>query len=226
MTLFDNAPVTKTPSVKFPEIGSKVVGEIVRISEPMQAREFSLKGDGAPAVWSSGRPKMQICVTINTGEIDPSIEDHAGEYGLWVLNDFSRADKTLFPDSMLNAIQKAVQAAGAEDLEVGGTLEVEFYKEDPESKNPKNPRKMYRAKYRKPAAGGGAFRADNGAAEEESKPAVKSAQNGSDGLSEEQKERARTMLTVGADPARIAKTMGVDVSLINALASDEDIPAF
>lgn len=222
--LFNNeAPAGKTPSLKFPALGAKHSGTITRISDPMQARTYAPGGQGEPATWRSGKPKMQVCVTLNTGEIDPSIEDHTGEWGLWVLNDFSRPEKSLFTDSLLHAIQKAVAATGAPDLEVGGTLTVEFYGTDPESKNPANPRKMYRATYQPPAAGGGMF----GGGEETPAPAAQAAppqeQPSGTGLTAEQENTIRTMAGANVTKERIAGALGLSVGQVVAVL---DAPPF
>lgn len=211
--LFNNeAPAGKTPSLKFPTPGTKHHGTITRISDPLQARKY---GTDEPDTWRSGKPKMQVCVTLQTGEVDPSVEDHAGEWGLWVLNDFSRPEKSLFPDSLLHAIQKAVAKTGAPDLEPGGTLTVEFYGTDPESKNPANPRKMYRAAYQPPAAGGGMF-----AGAEEPDPTAQvqqeppAAQQGGSGLSQEDENTIRTMAGANVTKERIATALGVTVGQV------------
>ena len=221
MSLFENDNTgAKTPSLQFKAPGAKHRGTITRISKPVQAKEF---GTDTPATWRSGNPKMQVCVTLQTGEVHPDGEkfpDHNGEWGLWVLNDFG-----FFPGSMLDAVQKAVAAAKADDLEVGGELAVEFYGTDPESKNPQNPRKLYRAEYRPPAAGGGLFtKADEAAA-----PAHTPASGGAPapeavGIPEATVTMVRTMLDAGVTADKVATATGLTAAQVAAVA--EDTPPF
>lgn len=137
------------PSAKFTNIGDTIEGEILSISEPMQAREYQT---GEPSFWKTGRPKMQVAIKLATTQRDPEIEGDDGTRNLWVLDDFGLNDY-----SMLDAVRRAVEAAGASDLEVGGRLAVQFYGTDPASKNPQNPRKLYTGRYTPAPAGGGMF---------------------------------------------------------------------
>lgn len=137
------------PSAKFKNIGDMVEGEILSISEPMQAREFRT---GDPSFWKTGRPKMQVAIKLATNQRDPEIEGDDGTRNLWVLDDFGLNDY-----SMLDAVRRAVEAAGASDLEVGGRLAIQFYGTDPASQNPDNPRKLYTGRYTPAPAGGGMF---------------------------------------------------------------------
>lgn len=137
------------PSAKFNNIGDQVEGEILSVSEPMQAREY---GTGEPSFWKTGRPKMQVAIKLATNQRDPQIEGDDGVRNLWVIDDFGLNDY-----SMLDAVRRAVEAAGASDLEVGGRLAVQFYGTDPASQNPKNPRKLYTGRYTPAPAGGGMF---------------------------------------------------------------------
>lgn len=137
------------PSAKFKNIGDQVEGEILSISEPMQAREY---GTREPSFWKTGRPKMQVAIELATTQRDSEIEGDDGTRNLWVLDDFGLNDY-----SMLDAVRRAVEAAGASDLEVGGRLAIQFYGTDPASKNPQNPRKLYTGRYTPAPAGGGMF---------------------------------------------------------------------
>lgn len=155
MALFKSDNVGKTDTAKFPAPGAVVEGTIVRISDPIEKRKF-----GAPDevdTWKSGKPKMQVCITLDTGNRNPDDPEDDGTVGLWVLDDYSRPGNSLFPHSMLDAINQAVQASGAEDLEIGGKLAVRYADNDPDSKNPQNPRKRYQARYTPAPRGGGMF---------------------------------------------------------------------
>lgn len=131
-------------SAKFPTPGTTVSGDITEISEPMQARKYE---DNSPDFWPSGDPIMQVKVALQTQERDPQIQDDDGKRALWVRQS----------SQMLYAIQAGMKAAGETDLKVGGWLQVTYTGDDPNSKNPRNPRKLYAARYEGPANGGGMF---------------------------------------------------------------------
>ncbi|WP_237222672.1 hypothetical protein [Rothia nasimurium] len=143
MTMSFFTPVASA-SAKFPTPGATITGEITEISEPMQARKYE---DNSPDYWPSGDPVMQVKVTLQTDERDPQIQDDDGKRALWVRQS----------SQMLYAIQAGMKAAGQSDLQVGGRLQVTYTGDDPNSKNPRNPRKLYSAVYQAPAAGGGMF---------------------------------------------------------------------
>lgn len=128
--LFD----TGSKGLKFPTIGTSHSGTITSEPRERQQTEFST---GQPAVWPSGEPKMQILVDLQTEEKDDPDDD--GERTLYVSS-----------NGMKHAIGKAIRDAGAKDLEVGGTLTVTYTGNDPQSKNPQNPKKLYTAQYSRP----------------------------------------------------------------------------
>lgn len=134
-------------SCKFESVGDVNEGEIVEISEPVQATKFQTT---EPSFWPSGDPMMQVKVTLATDQRDPQDPSDDGKRGLWVLESGKQG-------GLLWAIREAVKAAGVDDLKIGGKLRVAFTGTDPESKNPQNPRKIYQAWYQAPAAGGGMF---------------------------------------------------------------------
>lgn len=140
------APKAST-SAKFHNVGDTVSGTISEISDPMQARKYD---DGSPDFWPSGDPVMQVKVTLDTSQRDPQITDDDGKRALWVKQS----------SQVLYAIQNALKAAGADDLKVGGFLTVTYSGDDPNSKNPRNPKKLYQARYEGPVAAGGMFAND------------------------------------------------------------------
>lgn len=123
------APTPKFPTVTFPQVGARFKGVITRPTEDRQARKF---GTETLDFWPDGNPVMQTKIVMR----DP-------EGCEWALYAKGRLAK---------AITQAIIAAGAEDLEVGGELEVEHHAVG-EGKNPAMPPKEYRARYTKPAAG-------------------------------------------------------------------------
>ena len=138
----------KTKSAKFPQPGAQVEGTILEIGDPIQARKWDPNGKGEPDTWPDGQPKMQAAIKLQTDGRDPEDPDDDGVRNLRVQVAGARK-----PGSMLNAINTAVAATGNREPAIGGTLAVRYVQNDPQSKNPQNPRKMYQARYTPPASG-------------------------------------------------------------------------
>lgn len=133
-----------------------VKGQVLAISEPRQAYKYNINKQ-APKVldfWDAEktRPKMEVVLDLQTELREPSEDGTAddGRRKIVVTVDYKRGGK-------LAAIQDAMQAVGADDIEVGAFLALWFTGYDPDSQNSDNPRKLYQANYQRPAAGGGAF---------------------------------------------------------------------
>ncbi|AHB79600.1 hypothetical protein PBI_VALIDUS_70 [Mycobacterium phage Validus] len=124
-------------SAKFKNVGDTVGGVIA--VEPEQRQQTDMKTN-EPLTWKDGSPRMQLVVTVQTDLNDPEIEDDDGLRRLFVKGE------------MRKAVQKAVIAAGAKGLDVGGELYVTFVGEGEKQGNLSAP-KLYRAEYRKPAPG-------------------------------------------------------------------------
>ena len=127
--------------LKFESVGTTHTGVITDAPKSVQQNDFKTK---LPAFWDEAKtqPKMQAVINLKTDQRDPS--DPTDEGG-----------RTLYAASsqQKKAIVEAVRASGAADIEVGGTLTVQYYADDPTSQNPQNPKKLYRAHYAPPAAG-------------------------------------------------------------------------
>lgn len=128
------------PSAKFPHVGATVKGTVTAF-ESGQQRDFET---GDPMYWPNGDPKMQIIVTLQTGETDPDVENDTGERRIFAVT-------WAKPGTLFDAIRNAVRASGASRLEIGGTMAVQFVDEEPASRKGLNPRKIYRAQYQPPA---------------------------------------------------------------------------
>lgn len=133
-----------------------VKGQVLAISEPRQAYKYNTNPQ-APKVldfWDAEktRPKMEVVLDLQTELREPSEDGTAddGRRKVVITVDYKRGGK-------LAAIQDAMQAVGADDIEVGAFLALWFTGYDPDSQNPDNPRKLFQANYQRPAAGGGAF---------------------------------------------------------------------
>lgn len=126
-------------AAKFPQIGATITGKIAQMPFEKQATEF---GTNRPATWPNGDPKLDVVVPLT--ETNAPREDGNDD-----------GDRTIYVSSgkMKRAIANAIQAAGADDVAVGGLLTVTYVADDPNSKNPANPAKLYEASYTPPASG-------------------------------------------------------------------------
>lgn len=131
---------TKVPTAKFTTVGDKVVGTVVS-AEVNQQRDFDTN---ELSTWPDGNPKMQLVVTLQTDDRDPSIPDDDGLRRIYAKK----------PSSMLQAIGDAVKAQNSTLQRPGGRLAVAFTGEKPHENPRKNPIKQYAAAYEPPAAAG------------------------------------------------------------------------
>lgn len=140
-------------SATFPQIGATITGTISAPPELQQQRDME---SGKPLTWEDGNPRMQMVVTLDTDERDPEDEDDDGTRRLFVKS------------GMKAAVARAVKAAGATKLEVGGRLTVKYVADDnARKKRGFNAPKVYEAHYVKPV--------DAALGVEESAPAANSA---------------------------------------------------
>lgn len=133
MSLFDSG----NKGVKFDVVGAEITGTIAGDPYERQQTKF---GTQDPAFWPNGDPMMQILVPLQT-----SMREDANDTG----------ERTLYVASknMKRAIGDAIRQANASDIARGGTLTVRYVGNDPASKNPQNPAKLYQAQYTAPASG-------------------------------------------------------------------------
>lgn len=97
---------------------------------------------GAQKFWPDGNPVMNVWVTLQTDVRDPNVE-----------RDDGRRVLVLDSKNKLEAVQRAVGESGSSFLK-GGRLDIEWYGNDPNGKNPDNPPKLYRARYQPPSLDG------------------------------------------------------------------------
>lgn len=124
---------------KFPQPGATVTGKIAQMPFEKQATKF---GTNEPDFWPNGDPKNQVVVPLTETN---AIREDGNDDG----------DRTLYvsSSSMKSAISQAIQASGQQDVAIGGTLTVTYVGDDPNSKNPANPKKLYQAQYTPPVSG-------------------------------------------------------------------------
>lgn len=95
-------------------------------------------GTGEVITWSDGSPRKQMVVTLQTAErTDP--QDN-GQRQLFIKGDLPRA------------VREAMQAVGAQDVEVGGWLYAAWVDEKPAKSASYNPQKIYKAVYARPGS--------------------------------------------------------------------------
>lgn len=135
---FVAAASPKGRTVKFANIGDEFTGIISAPVVLKQATEF---GTGALKFYPKSQdPIMEEVISLDDVSA-PSKEEAAS---------------TIYVSSpkMRQAIGEAIIAAGADDLNVGGTLQLKFTGHGT-GKNPSQPPKLYAAKYVAPAAPAG-----------------------------------------------------------------------
>lgn len=120
------------PAAKFPTIGTVIKGTVLN-SEVAQQIDFATQ---KPKFYDDGNPAMQVVITVQTDDRDPSIENDDGKRRLFVRG------------QMREALGDALRGTGAK-LEKGGTLAVQYVADKPSNKG--NPAKQYRAQYAPPS---------------------------------------------------------------------------
>lgn len=128
------------PSAKFPngQYGTTVSGTI---SQQPRVEQQTDPKDGKPKFWESdNKPMMQLIVTVQTEQRDPSIVDDDGQRAFYI------------KAKMQAAVRDAVRASGAKGLAVGGTLAITYVGDGEQSRGAFSPPKLYSATYTPPAA--------------------------------------------------------------------------
>lgn len=111
------------------------------IAESMQQQRDLSTGEKKFWDVEQTEPMMQLVVTLDTGVIDPTIEDDDG-----VRKIYAKAQ-------MLGAIRDAVKKSGYRGKTlVGGNLAVKYVKDGETTKRGFNPPKIYAALYEPPSA--------------------------------------------------------------------------
>lgn len=132
MSLFESS----SKGVKFDTIGANITGTVKSAPRERQQTKY---GTQEPDFWPNGDPKMQILVDLQTDQRIDASDD--GERTLYVAS-----------KNMKRAIGEAIRAANASDIAPGGVLTVTYVGNDPASKNPANPAKLYQAQYTAPSS--------------------------------------------------------------------------
>lgn len=118
------------PSVKFPVLGSTVIG---MVTKPIKVMDVKDPATGEVKRWSNGDAKKQVVIELQT-ELRES-EDDGGERTLWAKG------------QMVPAIRDAVQRAGAKGIMPGSILQVTWTEEKPSAQRGLQAQKIYAAQY-------------------------------------------------------------------------------
>lgn len=121
------------PAAKFDAIGTMVKG-VVQMAVVTDQTDFQ---SGDVLTWKDGSNRKQLVITIETDEVDPTIEGDDG------------ARRIYAKGQLLNAIRAAVRPHGG--LTEGGQLAVKFTGEKPSATRGFNAQKLYQAWYQPPA---------------------------------------------------------------------------
>lgn len=131
------------PSFKFDAIGATAKGPIVSL-DMQQQRDFNT---GLGLTWDNGDPKQQLRIVLITDLRD---------------NDQDNGHRAVYvKGQMQQAVRDAIKTAGAQKIEVGGTLAVRYDSDGDPPKKGLNAPKQYRAKYEPPTPATNAVDADD-----------------------------------------------------------------
>jgi len=127
-----------TPSASFNGTAPiKHVGR-VKATKKVQQRAFKSR---EPEFWPNGDPKMQLVITLETDERDPSIEGDDGIRNLYVKG-----------KAMTEAVRDAVKESGYRGPSlVGGKLGIVYVGDGEAAEAGMNAPKVYRAKFEPPS---------------------------------------------------------------------------
>ena len=124
-------------SVKFPTIGTSVVGRIIE-PEPKKIAVLNPK-TMKPETWDNGQEKEQIVVNLQTTERDPELENDDGQRRLFLKGNLQKA------------VAAAVRSSGAKGLAIGGVIKATYTGDGIKPSATLNAPKEFKAVYKPPA---------------------------------------------------------------------------
>lgn len=132
-------------AAKFEEQGDMVEGEITNV----QLSQQTSMEDNTPLTWADGSPRMQLVISLATGQGDGEEDDgirrvyaKGGNYEV-----ASGSGK-----SMKDAIAEAVKKSGARTIEEGGRLKVAFTGLGKKTNRGYSAPKLFKAAYTAPTS--------------------------------------------------------------------------
>lgn len=130
-------------SFKFDQPNVTAKGPIVGL-DMQQQRDIK---DNSLKFWNDGNPMMQLRVVLQTELHDDDNDD--GQRAIYVKGE------------MQKAVRDAIRNAGASQIEVGGTLAVQYTGDGEKTSPAFNPPKLYRAQYQPPVQAPSAVAVDD-----------------------------------------------------------------
>lgn len=191
-------------SAGFDDVGDSISGTIT--SEPEVRQQTDIKS-GQPVTWDNGDPKLQLVVSLQTTQRDPSDPDDDG-----IRNVYVKGSKKTGSKSIHDAVATAVRASGTDGLAVGGTLTVKFVGEEASQTRGFNPRKLYEATYVPPAPGAASGDYLGTGQQQAQQPAQPAADDNTKNV-----ETAKQLIAVGQADDVIAQVTGLDMATIAAI---------
>lgn len=188
-------------AAKFATPGDSITGVITR---PYREAQVTKYGTAEPDFWPDGSPKMQAIVDLQTDQREDSDDD--GVRTLYIASTRQR-----------RAISEAIKRAGAPDLQAGGTLTLRYTGNDPKSKNPQNPAKLYAAEYVAPAKAPGSLAPQAEPVAAAAPAYTPPAPTNPDALTAEQVQKARDLFAMGLEDAVVAAALGSNLAAVQAV---------
>lgn len=131
-------------SFGFDKLGDTCEGEITDLT----VRQQTDMQTGAPQFWDDGKPKNALVITVQT---DMRVDDaDDGQRTVWIRGGNFVAE-TGSGTSSLTALKDALRTAGAQDVEVGGTIRVTHSGIGKAKNKGFNPPKLYEITYAPPS---------------------------------------------------------------------------
>lgn len=136
--MLDQIDSQSSKGAKFENPGDTIGGTIENVSAAQVNVYDSVnqKPTNQPDYWNDGSPKLQVLVTIDTGMRDPTVEDDDGRRTVYIKGWGGQRR------AWIDAIRRA-GIRKASEIKPGDRFTAKFVGYDPQSKNPKNPAKMY-----------------------------------------------------------------------------------
>ena len=129
-------------------IGTVWAGRVQRV-EVRQVRD----DDGNPETWDNGDPKQQVVVAIQTTQRDPERPGDDGVRGIYIK----------WWGAQRQALRDCLEAAGVEDIEVGGMFAAQYVGDGEQPKNKMfSPAKLMKYEYKAPSPTAGLLGGGNG----------------------------------------------------------------
>jgi hypothetical protein len=212
-TAHDTAALIAGPggkTAKFATIGDTHEG-VIESKDVRQRKDFQTQ---EPLEWNDGSPQLEIVVALATSERADDDPDDDGVRKLYL--------KTW--GQTMQELRRAVKAAGADDIEVGGHLKITYARDGEIKTRGFNAPKEFAMEYRKPSGTAGLI--NNGGQETPVEPTRQTGQTQQAQAPAEPEQGsqpadqvavAKKLIASGLDDQVIHGTTGLDLQVIAAL---------